>query len=50
MIQCSHEEFKLKNLLNEKCAFCEKDGNYFDFINGQVTSVCQKHLRMEASS
>lgn len=36
--------------LNEPCYFCEELGEYWDFLNNKIISVCRNHNKIEPSS
>jgi hypothetical protein len=33
-----------------ECRFCQSKGEYFDFDEDGIYSICKRHLRLEASS
>jgi hypothetical protein len=36
--------------INEACNFCNSNGEYWEFEDSKIISVCRKHIKMEASS
>ena len=34
----------------EECHICQSPGDYWDWSNGFLVSVCKKHISMEVSS
>jgi hypothetical protein len=34
----------------EKCHLCDNPGEYWDWKNGMLTSVCKFHISLEVSS
>ena len=34
----------------EKCLKCSEPGNYWEFNDGILISLCERHARVEASS
>ena len=39
-----------KRCNDSECRFCKKQGEYFDFDELGIYSVCKNHLTLEASS
>lgn len=35
---------------NEKCSRCNNPGEYWDWDNGMLISLCRQHIRVEVSS